>query len=135
MQTKISQRRTRGQRIANQGGRSLGHQDLTSIGDRRDPSRAVHIKTNQASARLRRLTGVNADPHSHPVRLAPVMRSERSLHLYRRGGAGTGRAKDREERVSLRVDLPAAVGGELPANDLVMLRQELHVGVVTNALE
>jgi len=55
------------------------------------------------------------------------MRSQRPLHLDRRGYAGARHREHREERITLGVDLPAVMCGELCADKPMMIAEKLGV--------
>ena len=76
-----------------------------------------------------RLAGVQPDPHPHLGPVGPVVGDVRALHLGRcRDGVACADERE-EERVALRVDLDAVVGGEGVADKPSMVGEDGRVTV------
>ena len=76
-------------------------------------------------------------PHSYSDLLAagPLVPNKHPLHLDHRRSAGAGRGEHGEEPVALGTDLPAVVRGEAGPDDLVVIGQDLGIGVATQTTE
>src|SRR3954469_24749120 len=112
MLAKVRQR----ERIVEQVARALTEHDLSSVPDRHDPRRRVHIQTDVLRRIESRLPGV--DPHPD----GDWATAERRHGLPDRANSA-GRGRERvKERVALVVDLVAAVPTKRLANDLAVVR-------------
>ncbi len=105
----------------------LRHQDLAALGLAGDACREDDVTTEQIAALGDGLARVQADAHPHAlVRVSPGV----ALDLLLNGDRArqhASRAVEREhEAVALRLDLVAAVGAQLLADDLVVRPEHLH---------
>jgi hypothetical protein len=73
---------------------------------------------------------MDAHPDTDLLAPGPLMSSQGELHLNKRSRAGARRTEDGEEAVSLRVDFLPLVGHELSADQAVVIREHLRVGVM-----
>src|SRR3954447_1558487 len=107
MLAKVRQR----ERSVEQVARALTEHDLSSVPDRHDPRRRVHVETDVLGRVESRLPGV--DPHADGDRAT----AERGHGLPDRAN-GAGRGGERvEEGVALVIDFVAAVATERLADD------------------
>ena len=129
MQPEVLQRCAHRYRVAEQGSRCRRDQGLPSVADCRNPGSPVNAETNQAGFGPRRLTGMNAHADADLFACWPRVGKKRPLHLDRRGNAGTRRREHGEERITLSVNLLAAVRGEARPDQPMMIGKYLRVPV------
>ena len=99
------------------------------MADCRNPGGPVNAETNEAGFGLPRLAGMNAHADADSFACWPRVGKERPLHLDRRGNAGTRRREHGEERITLGVNLLAAVRGEARPDQPMMIGKYLRVPV------
>ena len=126
----IGQRRAGRKPVAHQGSRRLRQQHLAPVPDRGHPGGAMHIQAHQARGRPGRLTGMHPHPHPDLLPGRPRVRLQGLLHLQHRRHARPRRGEHREERISLGIDFPAAVGGQHRPDERVVVGQHLRVDVL-----
>ena len=109
------------------GGRRGQH--LTPVPEVRDARAAMKADAVITLLVDRRLARV--EPHADAAlgTLGPFVRRESPLRLDRCEGGIAGAGERVEERVSLRVHLTTALGGERRAQDLAVISEELSVSV------
>jgi hypothetical protein len=78
---------------------------------------------------------MDAHPYPHLLPARPGMRRNGLLHLQHRRHAPPRRGEHREERIPLRIDLAAAVGGQRRPDQRMMAGQHLRVIVVSQSSE
>lgn len=107
--------------------RRIRDENLSAVSHRPDAGRPMDAEADIALAGGPRLSRVQAHSHAHPQVLGPGVAFERALRIDRArdGIAGTGEGD--EERVSLHVDLPAAMCLEAVAEDALMVGEDLVV--------
>ena len=99
------------------------------MADCRNASGPVDAQANQAGRRLRGLPRVETHADTDRFAAWPRVGAERSLHLDRRRDTGTRRREHREERVTLGVNLLAAVCGKARPDQPMMISQYLRVQI------
>src|SRR5262249_7423243 len=125
----VAQRDVRRWIVAQQLARRLGDEHLSPVTRPGYPRRAVDAKADVTLAAVGRLARVHAHAHTEAPALWPLVRGQVALDVERRSDSVLRTAKRREERVSLRVDLPAVVRGQGFANDLLMVAERDRVVV------
>jgi hypothetical protein len=97
------------------------HQHLPTVARSSDSRTEMDVLTDVALARKKRLASV--EPHSDPDQAG----LERRIRRGRRSGCGPRIVEHVEERITLRVHLDTALGGENRAKHSPMLSQRLRV--------
>ena len=87
----------------------------------RDPRRPVQIDSDVAAVDQKRRAGVHSDPHLNGAAAQSLMR------LFRSGERAMRRRERDEERISLRVNLDAAVSPERISQSPAVLSERLAV--------
>src|SRR4029078_907517 len=96
-------------------------QDLTAAAARAETCRADDVEADVAGVAHRRLSRVQSDPDADDGALGPFVLRVCKLGLNRSGDGVRGAGEHEKERVSLRVDLGAAVRGERLAHEAAMV--------------
>ena len=104
-------------------------EDLAAVPDGTDTRAAMYAQTVVALVSHRRLARVQTHPHPALGSVGPLVRGQSALSRHRRVD-GMPRPSERdEERVALRVDLPAAELGKRGPQDPAMIREQIAVPV------
>ena len=111
------------QRIAQQFRCRGRHHHLAPIRHRRDPGRPVHLQPGQPRRCLGGLPVMDAHPDPYHLPGRPRMRQQRPLRLDRRIHTGPRHSEHRENPIPLADDLLAAVRGQGPPDQPVMIGQ------------
>ena len=115
------------QRRADEGAGRLREHRVPALCELAEPGGLDDVEPEVALGSHRRLAGVQADPHPDGHALGPRSQAVRPLDLDR-SEDGVARAREREEeRVTLSVDLDAALGAEATADDGAMPFEHVRV--------
>jgi hypothetical protein len=101
----------------------LRDKDLSAVANRRNASRAVDVDADVSLVGDERLARVEPNAHADRAGL------ERSLPVGSRSKCIRGPREGDEERISLRIDLDAAMPAEAFAQRLPMLAERIGVGI------
>ncbi len=116
-------------------GSRLGDQDLAAMCPGADAGHLMNGEIDVAAPERCGRTGVDPDPHQHLDAGWPGMGCQRSLALKAGGQRFGGVGEREEERVTLGVDLHAAVAGEGAAKQRLMGGQQPRVALADLAEE
>src|SRR5439155_17263909 len=105
-------------------------QNLPAVACRHDPRRSMYAHpVVPAFVGEDGLAGVQPHADAEVGVRGPVVRGERALPVGCRRGGVAGAREDVEERVALRVDLLATVGGERLSEQPLVLAEDAAVAV------
>ncbi len=135
MLTEVTKGDVRDGIVAEQFARRLGHEHLAAVPCRGDPRPAVDTESDIALTAHRRLARVDAHADTQLSVVGPRMLGEAELARDRAGDGVLGAPEGDEERVSLRVDLVAAVLGERLAEDPLVVGERPTVDVASQLFE
>src|SRR5947209_13342835 len=103
--------------------RSLAGQQLTAVRRRRQTRGVMNIRTPVGSSLDPRSPGVSRHPDANRMTAGPVMRGQSTLRVDRGMDSRRRIIEGDEERVTLSIDLHAAVFGPNRAQEAMMLGQ------------
>ena len=113
-----------------------GGEDLTAVGDRRDPRRAVDAESDQALPGLLGSTRMETHPDADRCVLGPWFREQRPLPGDRCFDRGRGLREDHEERIALGSLFGAVVRRPRLAQKSAVALEKLSVAIAADpALE
>ena len=121
--------------VVEQGVGGLGDEHLPAPPQRHDARRPVHAEPDVSLAAQAGLSRVQAHANAQPHPGRPVVRGQRPLRRRRRQRGVAGSPEREEERVALRVHLPAPRGLEVLADEPAMLGHHLPVALAQLAQE
>ena len=112
----------------------VGQEDLPAVARRRDARGAMNRVAGVAVEGECGRAGVHADPDADAYPGRPGLPRQRALSFDGREDRVPRRIEGDEERVSLRIDLPSAMGRERFSEEALMLDEDVAV-VVTKFVE
>src|SRR5205823_389307 len=121
--------------VAEECARRFREEDLAAVAGRRDARRADHVEPEVALFADVRLASVQSHPYAHLAPVRPLVLVQGALRVDRSGDCVARPRKREEERVALRVDLPALSGAERLAHDPPVIARHALVALVSELLE
>jgi len=115
--------------VFNGGCRRLGEQHLAPMGSGADAGHLVHGEVDIMQPDWAGLACVRPDPHPYLGSRWPRVGRERPLGLETGGDRFGGIVEDKEERVSLGIDLNAAMLDEVATKQRLVGCQQLHIPI------
>ena len=135
MLAEVAQRHGTRKVVADEVGRRLRHEHLSSVAGAHHARGAVYVEAHVVVTGEKRLSRVETHSHAQHSSFRPAMGGMPALDLRRRGHAIARLAKRAQERVPVRADLDPAMIVERRADEAAVHLQSVRVGVRSELLE